>query len=441
MQKKDLRTRRFVAKYIKYLTVFGYVFVALMAVIVAVLWFVEVDEVVSGGEEIRPREESVKHDADAVVLKVLVANHADVMAGQVLVEISDDPEWVKRYRSARENASEGLEEMRGGMPRNDELRAPFSGAAVVGKDLVGRIIPAGRKIVKVIDFNDLSITAEVGGTNVIDIRAGQRVKVEPLPTYGDEEILRSDVDYPGWWRNGRAQFNTVGKGKIKEILQAYLAEKTVTLKDEEDTPFRMSNVKSVELQGVLRVAEPPAGQDSEGVEAEPFIGTMLTGYVHEATHTASIKIRDLPDSVRSEIEQTLLDRFRTGVRVNGSALSAVDSLRSEIEWPLLERLRNGLRVDDSAALTVIQIEDLKAVVNVDAIYKASDESVRSDEPPLPAEKMERKCWVVVKLDDLPPGFTAKVRKLALTEKPSYIPAALKVVVGARRIAMLLFRKG
>lgn len=413
MEKKDLRTRRFVAKYIQYLTVFGYFFVATMGIIVAVLWFVKIDDVAGSGGEIRPAEHALKHNAEAVILKVLVTNHADVMEGQDLVEICDDPEWVERYRSAKQNGSE-QEEMRGEMPRDlvDVLRAPHSGVAVVGKNLEGRIIPAGWDIVKVIDFDDLRITAEVDGTNVTNVHTGQRVKVEPLTTYGNKEILRSDVDYPDRWRNGSAQFNSVGKGKIKDLLQAYFAEKAVMLEDEEETTFSVSNVRNVELQGILRVAKLPQGEEPGGVvEAEPFIGAMLTGYVHEATHTASLRIRDLPDSVRSEIKQTLLDRFQAGIRVDGSDLS------------------------------VVQIDDLKVVVEMDATYKESEESVTADDgSPLLGEETDRNCWVTVKLIDLPPAFTAKVRQLALAEKPSYIAAALEVVVGVRRIAMLLFRK-
>jgi len=439
LTKKELRRRRFVAKYVKYLTVFGYIFVVFVAVAVAVLWFVKVDEVVSAGGEIKPAEKTLKHEKEVVVLKVLVPNHADVTEGQGLVEICDDPEWVARYRALPEKDSERREELRNEMPGR-ALPAPRSGVAVLGKDPAGNYIPAWWDIAKVIDFNDLKLSADVGGKNVIYVLEGQRVKVEPLPTYGNEEILRSDIDYPGWWRKGRAQFNSVGEGKIKGILQEYFATRPVALEDEEDAPFRLSEVEKVELQGVLRVEEPLVGEERSGVEAEPFIGTMLEGYVHKAEHRASVKLRNLPDEVMSAIEEALLDRFQDGVRVNSSVLSIADSLRSEARWDLLEGFRGGLREDDAAALSVAQIEGLRAVVTMEARIEEAEDDGMPDAEPFPAEKTERKCRVVVKFRELPPGFRAKVRELALAERPKYIPAEVKVVVGGRRIAMLLFRK-
>jgi hypothetical protein len=459
MPKRSLRMRRFIAKYIQYLTIFGYLYVALVGIVVATLWFVKVDEVATGSAEIRPHEEVLRHQTDVVVMDLLVENHADVSAGQDLVTICTDPASAKSNGSPEKNTTAPAAECGGAIKA---LRAPFSGVAVIPKGIKGRTIPAGWEIVKVIDFSNLNMSAYVGGTQIRQVRKDQRVKVTPTgrsigaastsawrggkggKTAGGVadsdvrgETFQSDLDYPGWWRKGHAQFNAVGEGKIKSILQEHFSGQVMTLGKEENGTFVVSNVAEVELRGVLQVAESEDGRLSEGVSAEPFIGIALEGTVKEATHSATVDVRDLPDGIRQQIEQTLWERLRDGVRVDDSAMSGIDSLRSKIESPILSRLREGLR-EDNTPLSVVGIDNVQTVVSLNLTM--SDASGLPDASSLPVESTGRYCSVKVTLADPPPDFTAKVRELALAERPSYFSVNLEVVVGARRVAMLLFRK-
>jgi len=435
MREKSLRIRRFIAKYIGYVQIFSWAFVAFIATGVCVLWFVKVDDTAGSQEasEIRPHEELVTRAADAVVLRVLVPNHTDVAAGQALVEVSDDPVWIARRRSTMPRAPEEWERVRD-MTTGVKLYAPIAGVVDVPGDLEGRIIPAGREIARVVDFNVLTISVKLKGPNHIYASEGQKVEMELLTPY-DNEVLRGAIDYPGWWWNGHARFHAVGEGKIRDALQAYLTGKAVGLEDEEDYTFVVSNVTDVDIQGVLRVEEARDETMGEGVTAEPLVGVTLSGTVQEATHTVSAKYRDLPDFLRQEIQQTILERFQAGVRVDDSALSLVDTLRSEAEWPGL--FRDGLRMDDSA-LSVARLDGLKVAVTIDAERTGMTDP--DGRRPREVEKVERNCSVVVKLDDPPENLRARVREMALREPPSYYSATLKVVTGERRIAMLLFRK-
>ncbi len=184
------------------------------------------------------------------------------------------------------------------------------------------------------------------------------------------------------------------------------------------------------------------GEEPKGLGAEPFVGAELPGIVLEATHTASVRIRDLPDEVLSEIKQVLLNRFGGGVQLPDDALSSVDSLRSRIKADsFLDRFRSGLREDDTAPLSVQDIEDLKVVVTMDAEHEGS-ETVDGDNGERDSmEQTERNCRVVTRLTDPPQALQAKVRALAFAGgEPARMSVVLKVVVGKRRIAMLLFRK-
>ena len=95
--------RRFIARYVVYLEVFGYLFVVTVVAAIAVLWFVKVDNTSQAYSNplIKPNEREVTRKADAVVLKVLVRDRVDVTEGQPLAEVCDDPAWVGRYRAAQ----------------------------------------------------------------------------------------------------------------------------------------------------------------------------------------------------------------------------------------------------------------------------------------------------------------------------------------------------
>ncbi|GEM_PF-5726234 len=431
--------RRFIARYVVYLEVFGYLFVATVAAAIAVLVFVRVDDVAraDGNPLIKPHEHAVTLKTDAVVLNVLVKNHEEVTKGQPLAEVCDEAAWVRRYQAAQhsdslvatldrtaarremtpdekalrealQHASEQWKMRLSRMPKI-LLRAPLSGVVVVEEGLAGKVVPEEEEIVRVLDFNDLRISAVLKAANLTYARVGQLVKVEILMTYGNGEVLRGDFDRSGQWRwkKRHGQYNSVADGKIKDILQSHFKGKVVTL--EEDTLFAVSKVTDVELQGILRVEDAPAG---EGIDPEPFGDTKIMGQVIEGKHAASVRFLDLPDSLQARVEGALLERLRGQV----------------------------VRSADGTAFSVKGIQDLKIAVLMDGNDEGLGKASLDGSEPLLMERVERKFIFEAKIVNPPPALKAKVRELALTETPSYIKTKTEVVVGQRRIAMLLFRK-
>jgi hypothetical protein len=90
LKNKSLRTRRFVAKYITYVEVFGYLFVAILAGGIFAAWFYHVDDVVTDdaakNPEIAPKESVLKEDNDAFVTRLFVTEKfQSVKKGQPVV--------------------------------------------------------------------------------------------------------------------------------------------------------------------------------------------------------------------------------------------------------------------------------------------------------------------------------------------------------------------
>ena len=269
-------------------------------------------------------------------------------------------------------------------------------------------MPKGDEIARILDFDDLRISADLKGAGQKLVRFGQPAHIEVITTYGDGEILRTDVDSPDSWGMGFAQFNDISDGQITKQLEDYFSGKLVAIED--DTVFALGKVKLVDLHSVLSVQNAGPSDPGEKIEAEPLNRIALTGTVIEGTHSAEFRIHTLPDEIQQEIQNTLQER-------------------------ILERQFDT----DGQPLSVREITDLSMIIEMDADEPENNEMVLNGQM-VDAENTKRSFSGVIRIDDPHPLLKAKVRELALLKNPIYIKAIVKVIVGERRIAMLLFRK-
>ena len=432
---QSLRTRRFIAKYVKYLEIFGYGFVFAVIAIIAFLWFAKTEDLVlSNAEPIKPHEYVLSPDEDVIVIEALVKNKTDVTIGQPLFEISRDESQVNRYRAkqvAKELAgaldslatSSSLtlseRELQGVMrsatsvweqelSQRETLTATHDGVILFEEEIVGTVVEKGDEIAHILDFDDLRISAGLKGAAQRLARIGQLAHIEVITTYGDGEILRTDVDSPDSWSTGFAQFNDISDGQITKQLENYFSGKLAAIED--DTIFALGKVTKIDLHSTLNVQNAEPLDPGEKIEAEPLNRIALTGTLIEGTHTAEFRIHTFPNEIQQEIQNTLQDR-------------------------ILERQFDT----GGQPLSVNEITDLSMIIEMDADEPEID-GTGLDVQMVDAEKTKRSFKGVIRIDDPHPVLKAKVRELALLKKPIYIKAIVKVVVGERRIAMLLFRK-
>ncbi len=432
---QSLRTRRFIARYVKYLEIFGYGFVFTVVTIIAFLWFSTTEDLVlSGAEPIKPHEYVLSPDEDIIVIEALVKNKTDVIVGQPLFEISRDKSQVSSYRvkQVAEELSGELDSLATSssltsaerdlqgvlrssasiweqeLPRRETLTATHPGVILFEEEIVGTVVPKGDEIARILDFDDLRISADLKGAGQKLVRFGQPAHIEVITTYGDGEILRTGVDSPDSWGMGFAQFNDISDGQITKQLEKYFSGKLVAIED--DTVFALGKVKLVDLHSVLSVQNAGPSDPKEKIEAEPLNRIALTGTVIEGTHSAEFRIHTLPDEIQQEIQNTLRER-------------------------ILERQFDT----DGQPLSVREITDLSMIIEMDADEPENNEMVLNGQM-VDAENTKRSFSGVIRIDDPHPLLKAKVRELALLKNPIYIKAIVKVIVGERRIAMLLFRK-
>ncbi|MDE2723163.1 MAG: hypothetical protein OXI59_07285, partial [Gemmatimonadota bacterium] len=325
-----MRTRRFIARYVKYLEIFGYGFVFAVAAAIAFLWFTKTEDLVlSNAEPIKPHEYVLSSDEDVIVIEALVENKTDVTIGQPLFEISRDKSQVNRYRAKQvaEELSGELDSLaisssltlserellstlrssgsiwEQGLSGRETLTATHAGVILFEEEIVGTVVPKGDEIARILDFDDLRISAGLKGAAQRLARVGQPAQIELITTYGDGEILRTDLDLPDWWSTGFAQFNDISDGQVTKQLEEYFSGKLVAIED--DTVFALGKVKKIDLHSTLNVQNAGPLDPGEKIEAEPLNRIALTGTVIEGTHTAEFRIHTFPDEIQQEIQNTL----------------------------------------------------------------------------------------------------------------------------------------
>jgi multidrug resistance efflux pump len=174
--RKSLAVKRFMARYILYLEIFGYAAVSLVALAVVACFFFQVDDVirlVGDPIPIRPRAEPIKRPVDALVTRVFVQNHQPVRHGDPLIEVVERPNWMSRYLVMRQ--------MRALL---DEFEAPGQAAALAKKR-----IEQAKKEAREAALRDVRRT----GAATTEAEPEKKEEKEPLPVISltpEEELLR-----------------------------------------------------------------------------------------------------------------------------------------------------------------------------------------------------------------------------------------------------------
>ncbi|MCS6860722.1 MAG: HlyD family secretion protein [Abditibacteriales bacterium] len=396
--------RRFIAKYIGYVEVIGYLFVVVAVAGIVTCWFVKVDDTAKADATpaIKPRTAVVKDDQhDVVVVKVLVDNHAAVKAGQPLVRVCRDPQ------SGDLDTSEA---------NLVEMTAPIAGVVDGVKDLEGKVIPKGKDICRVLDFNDLCLTVKLIGENVPKARVGQKAHIEILPDYGRLPLYVRGTVVWGRFDKQHVQFNDLLDDADKEAIKKQLESATITLRD--DIPLTFTDILNLWVDSTLTpqaVANgAPSATATIPVETlahlNPLQGTLIEG-----KHTGKMELRDVPEDVKEELRRRLLQKLQ------GKVVLAND---------------RPFRVQD--------IQDLRPAIQLKIETLDPTETAEELERKLRnarvAAKIERFYEGTVQIKDPPLELRTLVQKLHLQDKPIDIKTNVWVVVAQRRVAMLLFRR-
>lgn len=495
--------RRIIAKYVVWVEVFGFIFCAAVAAGIIWCWIYVVDEVAKekdiGKSLIKPYEEAITHDKDAVVTMVAVKEWEHVTDWAPVVEVCDEPAWLARYKmiqhlsdfakrmrelekesalsaSLAKQVAEAEKEVE--IWNNTEakkgrrvlLRAPREGDVTGTKDITGKFFKAGETICKIVDFNDLRIPIKLSGTNVERVRVGMKAKIRVSPDYGLGCVVRADAKL-GWFRTERLQFNYVLDGKhIKEMLIAWWANHPVVSQEDfkRNVALVPTEIEEVETTCALLVQPMSTTQveklpESAFVEAEPLAPkNPIPGIVIQGKHTGTYTTNFISDEIQKELTQRIAAELKGKVahRGDNSPALRIEDVRD---------VRNFLKI--KAALTDLTMEEAKktpirpaekpdakketpqeitaAVVDQKALGSIEWQFLRAgmDERfalaatmGVEVDKGDRFFEGTVRITNPYPLLSQKVKEAYQKTPQAFLKAKVEVVVGQCRLAMLLFRQ-
>jgi multidrug resistance efflux pump len=479
--------KRFMARYIFYLEVFGYVIVSLVALAVISCFFFQVDDVIRPEKEvpITARTEAVKPDADALVTRVFVRNHQPVRRGDPLVEVVESPPWMSRFlamrqmralldelaapgqsselakkraKAARGQAPEAKEdepqETLPPLPRTPEqeklralaaqqlaewethvapkaprivLSAPIDGVVVAPDDLEFRRVDADAEILKVADLNDLRVAGKFMGETVADARTGQKANIKAIvPDYKTGLVFRGDTVPRGryFWQKERISSYRLLDPKIKEIVKDAFKGRTITQRD--DIPFQVTDVTGVEVDSDLTSSETGAAA-KESIVGDAPAELALTGQVVKGMHRVTVQVADLPADVVKRVTARVSEQLR------GKVIEAPQQPAREGGPVPLQALRVEA-VRDAQIIAKVKGENV-APAGTTARLKA--EAARSAVRGASLEK-ERQFEATVRIENPPPFL--KDRVLELLEMGQEVKARVELKTGRRPVAFLLLKR-
>jgi hypothetical protein len=534
--------KRFMARYIFYLEMFGFIAVSLVALAIVSCFFFSVDDVIriSGDAvAIKPRAEVIKRDADALVTRVYVQNHQAVRRGDPLIEVVEDPLWMSRFlimrqmqslldefdapgqaaalakkrieeaqKEAREAAlasvrrrtgpaitetEEKKEETKEELPlvplEEDEgivryligqrlgewdaigaasaphvlIRAPIDGIVVAPDDLSYKKVDAKREILKVVDLNDLRITAKLGGSQVADARAGQTAIIKAIvPEYKTGVIFRGDTVPEGRfaWQKERVTSYSLLDPQIKDAVEEAFKGRKITRRD--DIPFDVTEVTDVEVDATLHThleemasgvrareregrtlpsptlalarsaayAASPQAPSPNPQTVTPIIADApgelaLYGKVLEGKHTLTVQMADLPLALRQQAAESVAGKIR-------------DRVIAAPEEPAMEggpAPTHLLRVDGIRDVRIIA--KLKGE-NADAKGPTQQLKQEAQRKAVRGASLDRLYEATIQIEN-PPQFL-KDRVLELLELGKEVKAKVEIKTGRRRVAFLLLKR-
>jgi hypothetical protein len=497
--------RRIIAKYVGWVQGFGYLFCAAVATGIVVCWIYTVDEVARekevGKSLIKPHEEVIAHDKDAVVTRLAAKEWQHVADWAPVVEVCDDPDWVRRCRiiqqldtfekQVRELEKEGplppqiAKQLSDAEKEVDAwnkgegqqgprilLPAPLEGEVTGTPDIVGKFFKAGDAICKVVNFTDLRLSVKLSGTNVERVRVGMPAKVSVVTDYGPGCPLLGDAKL-GFFDSARMQFNYALDGKETKalLLDWWLKHSLVSQEDaKREVALTPTEIEEAEVTCALRTESLPAAQLAKVPEPSLLEVDRLgdqnpqKATVVEGKHTGSYKTNYLAPEMQAELARKITEALKgkvaripdtdpaQAVRVEGVSsvhnflkmkAAVADLTMEEAKKRFKRTLKTKPSGGESPAQISAAIADQRTAATTDwKFLRASmDERLAmAAESGLEAEKGDRFFEGVVRLPNPTPELGLKVKEAYQKSPATYLKAKVEVVVGECRLAMLLFRQ-
>lgn len=399
--------RRIYSKYMGWLEKVGYLVVLAVLGAFVFAFNYRVDDVVKAdGVKIEPARSAIKFDKPILIRRLLVEDFALVTKGQILMEITQGESDVKlarrwaSYLELRKELGDTPEiaqlGSKLGTPLHTVQRVFAPAAGTFRLDLKGMEAEADTVIARVVDYNDLCLTASLEGQTVPKAAIGQTARITALNLGTPDKTLFRGSSPQGPTLSGRL----IG-GEAKQILEDGLRGASVQLRD--DMPLQISELG--ELQIDAKVARSAANGQAATTSLDPPAQYVIRAKVIAGTPTAVVQIADLPAGLQ--------ERTR-------------EAIRKSIQNRVVQDL-------DGSMAKLANADDVHLVVKLNAKGEAKESGLK-----LQGSMISRKFDATLKIDS-PPAFLIQAVREA-DRNGTAVTARVELITGNRPIAFILLKK-
>lgn len=401
---QNRRRRRFYSRYMRSLERGGYALVCGVfgAFVFAFNYPVE-DLVTADKVAIEPLTAPLSMKTPTLVVSLFAKDGDDVKKDQPLLEVVATEADIPRYQRWR--AVHDLKDQVGATPEVVRLfaqyprpttypvLAPMNGTFRVDEAaILGKPMDASAPLGRVVDFNDLRMTASLAGQTVPKAAVGQPARVTSIAIEPENGTL---------FRAGGTLSGRLLGTSVKDVLSHELAGKGVRLRD--DIPLKVSEISDVQIDA--RTLRTQGGDASNAIPLDPPADLQVRAEILEGKPMASVQIADLPAEVEA--------KARAAVR------AAVTG--------------KTVRRPDGSLATLTDAEDVRMVVKLKA------EQTSSLEPgALTGTSLSRTFDAKLRIPS-PPAFLIDAVRAA-DARGKAVTARVEVQTGTRPIAFILLRK-
>ncbi|MBC8065827.1 MAG: hypothetical protein H7Y17_13425 [Chlorobia bacterium] len=397
--------RRIYSKYMGWLEKFGYLVVLGVLGAFVFAFNYRVDDVVKAdGVKLEPAATAIQYREPILVAKVLVDDFAEVRKGQPLMEIVQGEVAILKYQSWAK--LDDLRKVVGSTPEIDRLGAQYTkpkvevvASPIAGTfrlDFTGAEAEADTVLARVVDYNDLRLTASLDGQTVPQASVGQYARVTAINIgSADKTIFRGSSP------SGPALSGQLIGARARGILEEGLKGASIQLRD--DVPLEISDVG--ELQVDARIDRSPTSGEAKAISLDPPANYVLRAQVIEGTPSAVVQIADLPPDLQERV-------------------------RASIKEAIQNRVIQDL---DGSLAKLVDAKDVRLVVKLNAKGRAKDSALK-----LQGTMISRKFDAKLKVESPPPFLVQAVREA--DRSGSFVTSRVELVTGNRPIAFILLKK-
>lgn len=305
---RSIRTRRFIAKYIRYLELFSYLLIFIIGSLIIAAFTWEIDMIEKGSPaSLVPTKIEISSEEQCKIISIEVVDSAEVFKGQALAIIDTENEKGKL------------------------LKASVDGMVLIGDNEIGDQINAGEKIITLVDFNRLYSEMNFSQKNSFLCQPGQKGEIEVIAEQDFETVIsfKYDVKPNVPFVGGKADFYSQEHSKdLRKLINNNLMGSALLSQEDAKNgalPLEVTKINYISIENDIKPNDSDI-MDGNYYLSESFRFRPLEVRVVSGEQNANIRILNFEDSLNKVINEFIKTNFSGNRYGNSSYNYRIDEI-------------------------------------------------------------------------------------------------------------------